>query len=171
LESGSAGASPSHITLLRKNRKNESMPNPPRPTWLLILNALAVMTGCLVLFAYFAWVLVTKYQPILVFVAPLMLCVPLLIGAMQYRAVFRRSENAARNVGKYLFIAGGLLAIFFAMMTFIYASNEKEVEPLKLEISSCLTAASLYLLYCGHANQCWAKQLQEAEAEESEEAE
>ena len=147
------------------------MPLPPRPTRLLIFHALAVIAACLALFAFFVWVIAAKCNVFVVFGIPLMLCVPLLIAAMQYRAVFRRSENAARQVGKYLFIAGGLLAIFFAMMNFIYAADRKEIDYQRLEILSSLTAACVYLLYCGHANRCWAKQLQQWEMENAPEEE
>jgi hypothetical protein len=141
------------------------MSTPPRPSWLLILNAVAVITACVVLFAYFAWVIATKNSPLLVLGSPLMLCVPLLIAAMQYRAVFRHSEHAARHVGKYLFIAGGLLAIFFAMLSFIFAANEKGIDYGKIEITGALTVGCVYLLYCGHTNRLWAKQLQQWEEE------
>ncbi len=141
------------------------MPLPPRPTRLLIFNTLTVILACLAMFACSLWVIVTKSNPFLVLGAPLMLCVPLLIAAMQYRAVFRHSENAARHVGKYLFFTGGLLAIFFAMLTYIYSANEKQIDYQRLEIMGCLTAACVYLLFCGHANQRWARQLQEWEAE------
>ncbi|MCC6126476.1 MAG: hypothetical protein IT426_16070 [Pirellulales bacterium] len=141
------------------------MPTPPRPSWLLIFNALVVIAACLVSFGYCAWILATKHGPILVLAAPLMLCVPLLIAAMQFRAVFRRSEIAARNLGKYLFIAGGLLAIFFAMLTGIYAANEKEADGQRIAILSAITVACVYLLYCGRANLRWAEQLEEGEKE------
>ena len=90
-----------------------------------------------------------------------MICVPPLIAAMQYRAVFRRSENAARHVGNYLFIAGGLLAILFAMLTCIYAVNKQEIDVPGLAVLSSLTTAFLYILFCGWTNQQWAKQLQQ----------
>jgi hypothetical protein len=94
-----------------------------------------------------------------------MLLVPLLIAAMQYRAVFHQSENAARHVGNYLFVAGGLLAIFFAMMTYVYASNIKEFDYRSLATLIAITLLSAYLLLCGHSNRNWAKRLQSWEAE------
>ena len=141
------------------------MSNPPRPTWLLIVHAVTVIAICLVLFVYFLWILITKSHPLFVLGGPLMLCVPLLIAAMQYRAVFRRSENAARHVGKYLFIAGGLLGIFFAMLTYIYAANEKVTDVPRLAVLSAITIACIYLLLCGQADQRWASQLQQWEME------
>jgi hypothetical protein len=139
------------------------MPNEPQPTWLLIFNALAVIAACLVLLAYFLWVIATKSNPLLIWGGPLMICVPLLIAAMQYRAVFLRSENAARHVGNYLFIAGGLLSIFFAMMAYLYVAKEKVIDYPNLAILGSLILASVYLLFCGRINQRWAKQLQQWE--------
>jgi hypothetical protein len=130
---------------------------------MLIFNALAVIAACLASFGYCVWILATKFSPLLVLAAPLMLCVPLLIAAMQYRAVFRHSEIAARNVGKYLFIAGGLSAIFFAMLTYIYAASEKAADGQRLSYLAGITAACIYLLFCGRANRRWAKQLEEGE--------
>jgi uncharacterized membrane protein len=142
------------------------MPDSSKPTRLLIFNAVAIIAACLVLFGYFAWIIATKYNPILALCSPLMLCVPLLIAAMQYRAVFLHSENAARHVGNYLYAAGGLLAIFFAMLTYIYVSNEKEIDYQRLANLIGITAACVYLLYCGRANQRWAKQLDANETNE-----
>jgi hypothetical protein len=142
--------------------------DPPKPGGLLIVNSLAVIAICLALFGLSLWILVTKYTPLLALGAPLMLCVPLLIAAMQYRAVFRQSEIAARNAGKYLFIAGGLLAIFFAMMTYIYATNEKDVDLQRVLLSIALVAGSLYLLYCGRCDQRWAKQLEASDPDSTE---
>jgi Ca2+/Na+ antiporter len=132
----------------------------PRPTWLLIFNALAVMAVCGVMFAYFLFVIFTMNNPGIALGSSLVLFIPLLIAAMQYRAVFRRNENAARNVGNYLFIAGGLLAIFFAMMTYIYVANGKGIDYRQLAMLGLLTLACVYLLFCGLTNQRWAKQLQ-----------
>jgi uncharacterized membrane protein len=136
---------------------------PPRPPWLLTLHAIVVILICLAVLGCSVWALIAQYHPLFALAAPLMLCVPPLIAAMQYRAVFRHNENAARNVGKYLFVAGGLLAIFFAVMTYIYATNAKPVETQGLRILVGVTAACLYLLLCGHANGRWAKQLQDWE--------
>ncbi len=150
---------------------NEPLSTAPRPSWFLVVHAIAVILICAVLFAGSAWTLIARYHPLFALAAPLMLCVPPLIAAMQYRAVFRRNENAARHVGKYLFIAGGLLAIFFAVMTYIYATNAKPVEKEGLQILVGVTAGCLYLLICGHANGRWAKQLQEWEEKNAREEE
>jgi hypothetical protein len=150
---------------------NEPISTLPHPSGLLVVHAIAVISICAVLFAGSAWALIARYTPLFALAAPLMLCVPPLIAAMQYRAVFRRNENAARHVGKYLFIAGGLLAIFFAVMTYVYATNGKPVETEGLQILLGVTAACVYLLLCGHANGRWAKQLQEWEEENARDSE
>jgi O-antigen/teichoic acid export membrane protein len=139
----------------------------PKPSWLLILNALAVILASLVSFAYFLWIIATKSNPLLILAGPLMICVPPLIAIMQFRAVFRGSENAARQAGKYLFIGGGLLAILFAMLTCINAVNNQEIDVPGLAVLSSLTAAFLYILFCGWTNQQWAKQLQQWKEENS----
>jgi hypothetical protein len=136
------------------------MSTAPRPSWLLMFHAIAVISICVVLFACSAWAIVSKFNPLFALAAPLMVCVPPLIAAMQYRAVFGHSENAARHVGKYLFIAGGLFAIFFAVMTYLYVANGREIDFQGLEILGGLTAGCVYLLVCGHANGRWAKELQ-----------
>jgi hypothetical protein len=132
----------------------------------VITSAVTVILACLILFVYFLWIIATKFNQLLVLAAPLMLCVPPLIAAIQYRAVFRNNENAARHVGNYLFFAGGLLAIFFAMLTWIYAASGKEGDHPMVSILTTLTLASVYLLLCGVVNRRWAKQLQQGEMED-----
>jgi O-antigen/teichoic acid export membrane protein len=145
------------------------MPPAPRPSWLLIFNALAVILACLVSLGYVLWIIATQKNQLLILGGPLMLCVPPLIALMQYRAVFQGSENAARQVGKYLFIGGGLLAILFAMLTCINAANRQQFDVPGLALLSSLTAAFVYLLFCGWTNQRWAEQLRHWEEENSQE--
>jgi hypothetical protein len=140
------------------------MTEQPHPSRMLIVHSFYVIAVCTALFGYFVWLIVSSWHPVLGLTAPLMLCVPPLIAAMQYRAVFGRNENAARNAGKYVFLTGGLLAILFAMLTFIYATSENP-DPHRVAGVSCIMLACAYLLYCGKATQHWADELNDGERE------
>jgi O-antigen/teichoic acid export membrane protein len=131
---------------------------------MLIVHSVYVIAVCTALFGYFVWLFFSSWHPVLGLTAPLMLCVPPLIAAMQYRAVFGRSENAARKAGKYVFLTGGLFAILFAALTYLYATSEKP-DPYRVACIACITIAFAYLLYCGKATQRWADELQEVDRE------
>jgi hypothetical protein len=133
----------------------------PKPSLLLTFNAVAVILACSAASVYFLWILATRSGPLLILGGPLMIFVPPLLAAMQYYAVFRAGELAARRLGKYLFIGGGLLAIFFAMLAAIHVANNKEIDFAGLGMLLTLTAVFAYLLFCGWTNQCWADRLAE----------
>jgi peptidoglycan/LPS O-acetylase OafA/YrhL len=131
---------------------------------MLIVHSLYVILVCASLFGYFLWLMFSAWNPMWGLTAPLMFCVPPLIAAMQYRAVFGRNENAARKAGKYVFLTGGLFAILFTALTYLYATSEKP-DPFRLTCITCITLAFAYLLYCGKATQRWADELQENDPE------
>ena len=61
-------------------------------------------------------------------------------------------------------LTGGLLAILFAMLTFIYVTSENP-DPHRVAGVSCIMLACAYLLYCGKATQRWADELNDGERE------
>jgi hypothetical protein len=129
----------------------------PRPSWLLIVNSLILISICIFFFSIALGGIIALPDPCSVAGGLIVLLPSLGIGVSEYIAVFRRNAKAAQLAGVFLFLAGGLL-LFGVVMNFGEWIIKSPVRNTSFFIIlSCLLFFGGYILFCGWQLWRWAK--------------